>query len=289
LALLLIPLTPAHADYVIAQESHPQNATTLPSGWGWGQSFTTANEGAITQIDVYFGGVNIWTQLTLRIVAGNNGNSSASALCEETLTPSSSSGWGVLAFTTPCSVAASNQYTLQVVLPANGQLTVGYANSGDLYPNGGMWVVNPTGGGDYGSSGWDLAFRVHLQGPTAVEMAGFSATPQGNSIALAWETATELDNLGFNLYRAEAADGPRTRLNTALFPSQNPGSAVGASYHFVDDSVEAGGTYFFWLEDVDVHGTATLHGPVSASLDPLRRLLPARPRLLVRPSIPTRR
>ena len=38
-------------------------------------------------------------------------------------------------------------------------------------------------------------------------------------------------------------------------------------------------TAIHWLEDLDANGAATLHGPVSGPLQPLRRLLPARPRL----------
>jgi hypothetical protein len=43
---------------------------------------------------------------------------------------------------------------------------------------------------------------------------------------------------------------------------------VGASYEWLDAGVEAGQTYFYLLEDVDVHGQATRHGPVSATLPP---------------------
>ena len=60
---------------------------------------------------------------------------------------------------------------------------------------------------------------------------------------------------------------------------QNPGSPLGATYAFLDESATGGSTYFYWLEDVDIQGAATLHGPVSVEARPLRRLLPARPRL----------
>jgi hypothetical protein len=102
--------------------------------------------------------------------------------------------------------------------------------------------------------------------PTAVELAWFTATPREGAIALAWETASEIDLLGFHLYRAEAVDGPRTRLNADLLPGQLPGSPVGAVYEFVDEGVVPGVPYWYWLEAVDAHGAATLHGPVSATV-----------------------
>ena len=39
--------------------------------------------------------------------------------------------------------------------------------------------------------------------PTAVKLLSFTATGQKKAIVLNWETASETDNLGFNLYRSE--------------------------------------------------------------------------------------
>ncbi|MFN2165772.1 MAG: hypothetical protein ACK2U9_05885, partial [Anaerolineae bacterium] len=83
-------------------------------------------------------------------------------------------------------------------------------------------------------------------------------------ICLDWETASELDNLGFNLYR-QAAGGELVRLNIDLIPGQNPGSPMGAVYTWRDETAAPGVTYFYWLEAVDVYDMATRHGPVSAT------------------------
>jgi hypothetical protein len=116
--------------------------------------------------------------------------------------------------------------------------------------------------------------------PTAVELASFTATPDRSAILVAWETVSEVDNRGFNLYRASSVDGVRTQLNAALIPSQlPPGSPEGAAYQWVDESIRSGITYYYWLEDVDVYGVKTIHGPVSAELSRSTRLfLPGRPR-----------
>jgi hypothetical protein len=102
--------------------------------------------------------------------------------------------------------------------------------------------------------------------PTAIMLARFEAASQEDAILVEWETAIEIDNVGFNLYRSLSPGGPYVKLNGALIPSQAPGSAVGAVYTWLDDDVESGITYYYKLEDVDVSGARTFHGPVSASL-----------------------
>jgi uncharacterized delta-60 repeat protein len=104
--------------------------------------------------------------------------------------------------------------------------------------------------------------------PTAVDLAGFTATAGSDAILLQWETASELDILGFALYRAGSPDGVRTRLNEGLIPGQAPGSPVGSSYRFVDKNVVAGTTYYYWLEGVDVYGSALQRGPIWAQVQP---------------------
>ncbi len=120
--------------------------------------------------------------------------------------------------------------------------------------------------------------------PTAVELDFLTATPQDETIQLEWATATELDTLGFHLYRADSPGGLQTRLNADLIPSVAPGSPMGGSYQFVDDTVSSGQTYHYWLEAVDLDGQSTFHGPVSATVTAVRRLLTARPRPVPAPS-----
>jgi hypothetical protein len=110
----------------------------------------------------------------------------------------------------------------------------------------------------------DPALWIALS-PTSVTLLSFTAEPAENSVLLQWETATEVDNLGFNLHRAERKDGPRTQVNAELIPSQvPPGSPGGAAYEFVDSA--PGPRNYYWLEAVDVYGARTLFGPVQATL-----------------------
>ena len=114
--------------------------------------------------------------------------------------------------------------------------------------------------------------------PDAIDLASFTAKSSISSVLLAWETGTEVDNVGFNLYRADTPDGPYTQINAALIAAEGD-PVAGASYSFLDKGLAAG-TYYYQLEDIDLNGTATLHGPVSV------KVLPSRRRPSYRPVVP---
>jgi len=98
--------------------------------------------------------------------------------------------------------------------------------------------------------------------PLAVTLADFSAVQQGDAVQVSWETVSELDNAGFNLYRGESGAGPQTLL--AYLPSSSPGGTAGAAYAYEDRAgLTPGQSYYYWLEDVAISGATTLHGPVS--------------------------
>jgi hypothetical protein len=164
--------------------------------------------------------------------------------------------------------------SIDVPLPTAGLCFYAEALTPLLAPGESMWGGNvqariSTVGGEK-----TVNFSVE---PTAIDLASFTAKSQGDDVLLAWETANELDNLGFHLYRATSSGGQKTRLNKRLIPSQMPGSVIGATYTFWDRTAEPGRAYYYWLEDVDVQGVATLNGPVSASTPPVK-VLPGRPR-----------
>jgi hypothetical protein len=100
--------------------------------------------------------------------------------------------------------------------------------------------------------------------PLAVTLSSFDAEAGADHVLLTWETVSELDNRGFNLYRGTSPAGPDRQLNAALIPSQSQGSPAGFVYTWQDEAdLAAGQIYWYWLEDVSLNGVATQHGPVS--------------------------
>ncbi|MCI5217817.1 MAG: hypothetical protein D3914_01150 [Candidatus Electrothrix sp. LOE2] len=92
-----------------------------------------------------------------------------------------------------------------------------------------------------------------------VTLASFSAIRYEGTVMLEWKTEMELDNAGFNIWRSETEAGEYTKINDSLLPAQ--GSEY--QYSFTDDTAVKGKTYYYKLEDIDLNGTATFHGPVS--------------------------
>jgi hypothetical protein len=115
------------------------------------------------------------------------------------------------------------------------------------------------------SNGWTPLDFDYLRTPTAITLVSFEAIAGMAEVQLTWETASEIDNAGFNIWRSEVEDGPYTQLNTGLIPAQGDAD-TGASYVYTDTTVAEGVTYYYKLEDVDIYGTSTFHGPVSATL-----------------------
>ena len=101
---------------------------------------------------------------------------------------------------------------------------------------------------------------------TAVTLNSFTATGQGAEVLVSWETAQELRLWGFHLYRGPSAEGPFTRLTDSLI-SASLFSTTGQLYVYRDTQVTAGELYYYQLEEVDVDGSRTVHGPIRVSWD----------------------
>jgi Peptidase family C25/Fibronectin type III domain len=102
--------------------------------------------------------------------------------------------------------------------------------------------------------------------PTAVRLTSFRAVRNNGEVTLQWQSGYEARNLGYNIYREQ--DGKRV----AITPSLVAGSALlagrqtrlgaGSSYTWYDNVSAEAGPATYWLEDIDLNGTRTLHGPI---------------------------
>ena len=98
------------------------------------------------------------------------------------------------------------------------------------------------------------------ESPTVITLLLFEAKGgDDGSVTLSWETATEVDNAGFNIYRAKRKNGVYTKINDTLIPAKGNATS-GASYSFEDEP--GVGKFYYKLEDKDTNGVSTMHGPV---------------------------
>ncbi len=111
--------------------------------------------------------------------------------------------------------------------------------------------------------------------PQAVSMARFEGQwlPTGGAL-LTWETVSEFDLLGFNLYRRASAAQPWQKLNDTLILSPSPGSSLGRTYAWRDMALPQEARITYRLEWVDINGLPSPAGETQVAN--LSRVLPFR-------------
>ncbi len=85
---------------------------------------------------------------------------------------------------------------------------------------------------------------------------------QNATVTIEWSTASELDTVGFNLYRSETPVGAFKKINPQVVPSAGD-ALTGSDYRYEDHEVRPGQTYFYKLEDVTANGVGEQHGPIA--------------------------
>ena len=86
-------------------------------------------------------------------------------------------------------------------------------------------------------------------------------------VVIAWKTASELDTVGFNVYRSDTPNGAYTQINPQLIPaSLDP--LTGGEYTYTDRDVTKGKVYYYQLEDIDMNGGVSQHGPLEVKAGP---------------------
>ncbi len=106
-----------------------------------------------------------------------------------------------------------------------------------------------------------------IQSATGVDLVSFRAqTMPGGGTLLEWQTRGESRNLGFHLYREDAQGrhqvDPSLIAGSALLLRGGLPQHRAKTYQWID--AQGGSQSGYWLEDVDINGTRTLHGPIYA-------------------------
>ncbi|MFC1591059.1 SBBP repeat-containing protein [Thermodesulfobacteriota bacterium] len=136
--------------------------------------------------------------------------------------------------------------------------------SGNVYVSGNSGATWGSPVNPHASDGKNDAFVALLNNEsTLVTLSSLEVVPANGEVVIKWSTDTEIDNAGFNIYRSEGG-GEYEQINDGLIPAEGSPTA-GATYEFIDGDVQNRTEYSYKLEDIDLNGTATQHGAVSAT------------------------
>jgi len=108
-----------------------------------------------------------------------------------------------------------------------------------------------------------LSVTAEFQVQTLITLSSFTSVAKAGQVILKWVTESEIDNAGFNIYRATSEYGEYIKINASLITTKGS-PTQGASYEFADKDVKLWKRAYYKLEDIDLNGNSTMHGPVSA-------------------------
>ena len=120
------------------------------------------------------------------------------------------------------------------------------------------WPIDILGfGGQYDNTtppdgGYQIQPRLYSEllpgGTVPVELTSFTANAADGSVILNWVTATEQNNLGFEVQRRSGEN-----YKTLGFINGHGNSTVAQNYSYTDNSVSSG-TYYYRLKQIDYNG-----------------------------------
>jgi len=119
---------------------------------------------------------------------------------------------------------------------------------------------------------------TNVNNPLPVELTSFTASLEGEAVALAWSTATETNNAGFDVERSTDGD---TFTPIGFEPGVGTTEEAQA-YRFVDRNAPFATTLFYRLRQVDTDGTFEYSPVVEVQVTPSAiALLPVAPNPVV--------
>ncbi|MDD2331054.1 MAG: FlgD immunoglobulin-like domain containing protein, partial [Candidatus Cloacimonetes bacterium] len=94
-----------------------------------------------------------------------------------------------------------------------------------------------------------------------VELSSFAAVLTAeNLVELTWTAQSETNLSGYKVYRHDSEVFALSTLISQLIPAQN--SSTVQNYHFKDSEFLEAGTYYYWLESLDLDGLSNYYGPI---------------------------
>lgn len=120
----------------------------------------------------------------------------------------------------------------------------------------GTYTIEIQGEGPNGTPVHRRTKTLIVDDPIPVELTSFTANVENNSVYLNWQTASELNNSGFDIERCQiGSDGNRSEWIKLGFIQGKGNSTELNSYSYIDGSAKSVGTYVYRLKQIDYDGT----------------------------------
>lgn len=103
-----------------------------------------------------------------------------------------------------------------------------------------------------------------------VKLTSFTVRVNNGKVNLNWITESEVNTLGFEVWRSNKEIGEYTVVSSYLNNAKLKGQGNSSrkhEYSFVDEYVAYGHTYWYKLADVDFNGNRSYHGSLSVKLE----------------------
>lgn len=96
------------------------------------------------------------------------------------------------------------------------------------------------------------------------EEAGPAAAEEAESYqnTVKWATASEVDNFGYDVYRALSEEGPFERINPEVIEGAGTTDEP-TRYSYVDDTIDPRTTYYYYVESISMAGVRERFTPVA--------------------------
>ncbi len=113
---------------------------------------------------------------------------------------------------------------------------------------------------------WEVGeFIDNFNTPTPVELTTFTASAIDNSVELYWESATEINNLGYEIERTINNDNNWTKIG---FVDGNGTTSEKRSYNYIDKNPVGGTVFNYRLKQIDNDGSYTYYDAVEVHFLP---------------------
>jgi subtilisin family serine protease len=142
----------------------------------------------------------------------------------------------------------------------------------------GSWNIVNNPGGWTSSSTWFtlpsakaegdvfMAFPNSGENTLPVELSSFTATISANNyVMLTWVTQSEDNCLGYHIFRNET-DALDSAIDLQVLV-QATNTSQQQVYAFEDTEIPGDGTYYYWLQSLEMDGGVTYYGPISVLFD----------------------